>query len=195
MLQQAHPAEAFEIDRDSLRARPVDPAAMRARAAELAAQAEHHADPAEAARAASSAAMLWVLLDDLAAARPRFDFALARQPLDTQPAARTITEIRLAQWHQAAGELGTARRHLDALVARCRADGALQPLLHFALQHLGKVLYELGEHDAALACLREAYGLRQALARAAELLASTELAIDTVHRAAVEARRERGEAS
>jgi uncharacterized protein HemY len=59
---------------------------------------------------------------------------------------------------------------------------AAQPLLDFALQHLGKVLFEARDYSGARAALREALARRRA-AGAADLVASTELALGAVARA------------
>ncbi len=177
--------EATEIDPVTLRARPVDAAAMRKRAEALAAQSAWEADESQAARLASHAAILFVVAGSLDRARPLFDFALARQDAERQVHGRTITEIRLAQWFHYAGRFTPARAQLETLVERCRTSPAARPLLDFALQHLGKVLYEAGDCAAALVPLREALQIRRA-GGATDLVASTELAVSVVTRALAE---------
>lgn len=174
-------AEAIEIDPVTLRAHPVDAGAMVRRAAELCALSGQAEDPLAAARFASHAAMLFVIAGHLEQARPLFDFALARQSADMHPYARTVTEIRLAQLHQAAGQLAKARVMLEELVHRCSTSAATRPLLDFAHQHLGKVLFDAGEDEGALASFRAALELRK-VAGAADLVASTELALAAVAR-------------
>lgn len=172
-------AAAIEIDPVTLRARPVDTDAMLRRANALRALSADGDSPSDAAKSASEAAMLFVLAGELSQATPLFDFALARQSLDAHPYARTVTDIRLAQLHQFAGRLGAARELLEDVVLRCRNQAAAAPLLDFALQHLGKVLFDAGEDRLALANFRAALELRRA-AGAADLIASTECAIAAV---------------
>ena len=101
---------------------PVDAAAMAACAHSLRAQAEQHPDPTEAARLASQAAMMLTLLGQHEQARELAHFALARQPARERLKDRTVTELRLAQVHQFAGDLATAESLLANLVARCRDE-------------------------------------------------------------------------
>jgi tetratricopeptide (TPR) repeat protein len=137
-----------------------------------AASLEERADPA----AASEAGILFAMVGELERAE-----RLARAALDRQSdaRARAVTEIRLAQILQLRGRLPDAQRLLRAVAERCRTFAL--PLLHVALQHLGKVHFEAGEMPQALACLEEALALR-AKAGDPELVACTRQAIAAVGR-------------
>lgn len=170
------PGAEYAIDPVSLRAVPVDAAAMAACARALEARAHGDSNPAEAARSASMAALQLALLGHHEQARQLVEFALARQPATQCPYDRTVTEIRGAQLQQLAGQLADAESLLAAIVARCRSDRNVERLLDFALQHHGKVLFDMGLHQRALECFQEALALRTAR-KDPELTASTELAI------------------
>jgi len=168
----------YTIDPVTLRAQPVDAAAMERRARALQAQAAQAVETTESARSASHAAMLFTLLGQLEPAAALVEFALARQPLTSHLYDRTVTEIRHAQLHQFAARLPQAQALLQGVIARCRSEATASALLDFALQHQGKVLFDQGLYRQALGCFQEALVLRQ-LKKNPELMASTELAIAT----------------
>src|SRR5215471_16931495 len=149
---------------------------MLAHARSLQTQAMRHSDLAQGARCASEAALLFVLLEHHDVARELFDFALARQPASERVYDRTVTELRHAQLLQLAGQLAESEALFADLVARCRGEPTLHPLLDFALQHLGKVLFDQEEYERALARFQEALALREAKGDR-ELIASTQLAV------------------
>jgi RimJ/RimL family protein N-acetyltransferase len=181
-----NPAGAeYTIDPVSLRARPVDAAAMQRCARDLQARAELEANPVARARSASQAALYFVLLGHQRQARQLIDLALAHQPAGTHLFDRTVTEIRLAQAQQFAGELEQSQALLAEIVARCRCALSVAALLDFALQHLGKVLFDRRRYSDALACFQEALRLREAK-NDPELVASTELAIAATTRCLAE---------
>jgi len=175
-MSSACTGAAYTIEAVSLRAQPVDAVAMLAHARSLQTQAMQHTDRAQGARCASEAALLFVLLDHHDDARELFYFALARQPASERLYDRTVTQLRFAQLLQFAGQLAESESLLANLVARCRGEPSLHPLLDFALQHLGKVLFDQGEYGRALDRFREAMALREAKGDR-ELIASTQLAI------------------
>jgi RimJ/RimL family protein N-acetyltransferase len=175
-MSSAGVGAAYTIDAVSLRAQPVDAVGMLAHARSLQTQAMQHFDPAQGARCASEAALLFVLLGHPDDARALFDFALARQPASERLYDRTVTELRFAQLPQFAGQLAESESLFAELVARCRDEPRLHPLLDFALQHLGKVLFDRGDYVCALDCFREALALREAKDDR-QLTASTQLAI------------------
>jgi tetratricopeptide (TPR) repeat protein len=175
------PGSEYTIDPVSLRAKPVDPVAMEHCAHQLQDQAQQLADPIEGARRASYAGLLFALLGDCKSAKELIEFALARQSGAKRLVDRTVTEIRLAQLAQFAGQLVEAQALLDPIIARCRSDPALESLLDFALQHQGKVLFDQGLFATALDCFNEALELRR-IKQLPDLIASTELAIATTTR-------------
>jgi RimJ/RimL family protein N-acetyltransferase len=175
-MSSADTDAAYTIDPVSLRAQPVDAAAMLTHAHSLQKQAMQHSDPAQGASRASEAALLFVLLGRHDDARELFDFALARQPASERLYDRTVTELRFAQLPQFAGQLAESESLFAELVARCRGEPRLHSLLDFALQHLGKVLFDRGEYGCALDRFREALALREAKDDR-NLIASTQLAI------------------
>jgi len=181
LVDSGAPGTASVIDPDTLRARPVDSSAMAAYAAERERTALDTTDAAEAAAIASNTAMLFALLGELERAQRLVEFALQRQAPDVDARARAITEIRAGQVLQMQGRLSEARVQLQAVVERCRSDAALTTLLDFALQHLGKVHFDAASYAEALACFREALVLRERKG-AADLVASTRLALDAVYR-------------
>ena len=140
-----------------------------------------NAAPIEGAAAASSAAILFAMVGELDRAERLLAFALHRQPLNLQSKARTVTEIRWAQVHQLKERRGDALALLQCVVERCRADEQLRPLLDFALQHLGKLQFELQDFANALISLGEALTLRRHKGEQS-LVDSTLLAIEVVSR-------------
>ena len=175
-MGSAESGAAYTIDAVSLRARAVDSAAMLAHARSLQRRAMQDPDAAHGARSASEAALLFVLLGHYDDARQLFDFSLARQPASERLYDRTVTQLRFAQLPQFAGQLSESESLFADLVARCRGDPTLQPLLDFALQHHGKVLFDQGDYGRALDRFQEALALREAKG-VSELIASTQIAI------------------
>jgi tetratricopeptide (TPR) repeat protein len=173
-------ATAYCIDAKTLRASALDPVAMRAYAQQLLAKAPAQAqdDAPEAARLYSCIAMYLGLVGDLEDAERLIVHAIALQA-DGAPVPLLISQIRRAQIVQMLGRPAEASQLLSIAVEQCRAHPELNILLDFALQHLGKVQFDLGRHEQALATFEEALALRESKADA-ELIASTRLAIQAV---------------
>jgi RimJ/RimL family protein N-acetyltransferase len=171
----------YTIDPVSLRAQPVDAAAMDRCARELRQRSERTADPVAGARSASQAALLFAILGQHETASRLIEGALASRPAAQRPYDRMVGEIRRAQVHQFAGRLAEARALLERLIERCRREPEVEPLLDFALQHQGKVFFDLGRYEEARDCFHEALELRKAK-NVGELIASTELALAAVSR-------------
>jgi hypothetical protein len=137
-VEETEPTTAYRIDPKTLLAIPENTAGMQTRCEVLAAEAIVEPDSAIAAEKASKAGILLLLLGRSEDAKRSLEFALARQVDPLQLRSRTVTEIRLAQ---SLLRLGLGEEAVDLLcgvVERCRQESQLAPLLHFALQHLGK---------------------------------------------------------
>ena len=97
---------------------------------------------------------------------------LARELGDRR--AEVVALVRLGEARRCAGRPEDGERLLREAATAARAEAPT--VLHFALQHLGKCLLELGRRGAARASLTEALELRRELGDAA-LVASTEAAL------------------
>jgi tetratricopeptide (TPR) repeat protein len=173
---------AYFIDAFTLRAEAMDVNAMRAHANKLIDAARQHQDAIVKARLLSNAAVYFGIVGDTASAQNYIRKAIVLQP-DGEPAPRVVSEIRQAQLIQFDEKPLVAEQLLIDIVKRCRENSALSELLDFALQHLGKVQFDLARYEDALATFEEALLLRTAKSDAA-LIASTEMAIRAVKRRA-----------
>jgi tetratricopeptide (TPR) repeat protein len=113
------------------------------------------------------------LLGKEADAIPRVEAALAiARDLGDEQLLRANT-IRLGELARSAGDVDTAIRVLREALAAARED---RYLLDFALQHLGKALWNAGRASEAVPLLEEALAIRRA-SGSAGLVASTEEAL------------------
>jgi tetratricopeptide (TPR) repeat protein len=174
---------AYLIDPTTLRAVPLDAAAMVRCAHELVAQGQATADICQATAHFSKAAIYFAIAGDLPRAQQWIDRSFHSQAQLGSCAAHLMTaQIRRAQIMQLQGALQAAAAELENAVQRCRTAPALSGLLDFALQHLGKVRFDQRQFTQALPCFEEALQLRQ-IKRDDALIASTELAVAAAKRA------------
>ena len=87
-------------------------------------------------------------------------------------------QIRLAHVYQWQRRFAEADALFAAVISRCEADPDRDRLLAFALQHLGKSLFDQERYAEAATCFERALDLRLASGDA-ELIASSELALAT----------------
>lgn len=180
-----HPGSAFVFDDATLRPVPVDRDAMTQQALLLESRALTAESPRAAATMASTAAALFAMLGALDRAEALLRGALRALEDGRDGRALVVARIRFAQVRQFQGHLSEATSILQAVVESCRASEPLHARLDFALQHLGKVLFERRLHADALACLTEALTLREAQSDP-ELIRSTRLAIMVVSKRQVQ---------
>lgn len=98
--------------------------------------------------------------------------------LATAGEARIRIALALIRWgelRRCEGQFDGAIAMLTSAVEMCRADDG-SPVLHFAMQHLGKALIGAEQYDVAIETLGEARELRVAMGRA-DLVSSTDEAL------------------
>lgn len=179
--------QALTVNDDRLRGRAADPDAVRSALAHGESNLQAalaSADPRQIARSLGYCAEAERLLDDFDAAERRVREALdIARALHDERLTRANT-IRLGELARSCGNSDAAIRLLDGARQAAAADPD-RYLLDFALQHLGKALWNAGRPHEAIPLLEQALDLRRKLCNPG-LIASTQEALAAARRSTVE---------
>lgn len=177
------PETGYELRPPHLLPVATAPAAMRRAALDRLQALDAGALDGESLRRRSLAAFMLLTAGEAERALELLGPCAVAQQAAGLPRDRVATELRQVQALQALGRADDAATLAATVVARCRDEPALFPLLHYALHHLGKALAQAGRPQDAARALHEALALRRGLDQPG-LLASTQAALELVQPAA-----------
>lgn len=89
----------------------------------------------------------------------------------------TANKIRLAHVYQWMGHFDIAEEMFSNIVQMCEEKKEVSSYLHFALQHFGKLYFDLGEYQKALKYFENAMDIRKKVDDSS-LIRSSQFAID-----------------
>lgn len=104
---------------------------------------------------------------------------------DLEPSWWATTGLRLAHVYQWQKRFELALGMFEDILETCDLIESLNTYRHFALQHLGKMHFDMGDFESALECFEEVHALRMQSGNK-ELIQSTSRAIEIVNQRILE---------
>jgi tetratricopeptide (TPR) repeat protein len=181
-LVAAGPGTEYTFDAETLLPVALDAQRMAAAADRMLEVSRESGDALSAAGQASKAAFLFAVAGQHERGERLLREVIGRQDELGATHDHTVSTVRLSQVLQLAARPNEALVLLREVLEDVHQRAELSSLLDFALQHLGKVLYQLGEYAQARAAFAEALQLRRGKGDAS-LIDSTSLALQAVERA------------